>query len=88
MSGKYEVPSSSSAEYGFGMARALVVLGFVAATVILRIVAGMGAADIVTLLSAGGGIAVAVLICASGGTGSRRLVQRFLQAALNNGTGN
>lgn len=87
MDGNHEASASSSAAYGFDMARALVVLGFVAAAVILRIVAHMSVRDIVVLLLAGGAIAVAVLVSASAGLRSRRLVQRFLQAALNNGAG-
>ncbi|MDT0612737.1 hypothetical protein [Streptomyces lancefieldiae] len=87
MDRNHETSVSSSAAYGFDMARALVVLGFVAATVILRIVAHMSIRDIVVLLSAGGAIAVAVLVSASVRLRNRRLVQRFLQAALNNGAG-
>ena len=87
MDGNHEASASSSATYGFDMPRALVVLGFVAATVILRIVAHMSVRDIVVLLSAGGAIAVAVLVSASVRLRSRRLVQRFLQAALSNGAG-
>ncbi|GAA1141835.1 hypothetical protein [Streptomyces javensis] len=87
MNGNHEASASSSAAYGFDMARALVVLGFIAATVILRIVAHMSVRDIVVLLSASGAIAVAVLVSASVRLRSRRLVHRFLQAALNNGAG-
>lgn len=87
MNRNLEAPASSSADYGFDMARALVVLGFVAAAVILRIVAHMSVRDIVVLLSAGGAIAVAVLVSASVRLRSRRLVQRLLQTALNNGAG-
>ncbi|MGW4438086.1 hypothetical protein ACWELO_20405 [Streptomyces sp. NPDC004596] len=81
-------PPAASVVSGFDMARALVVLGFLAATVILRLVAGMDVKNIVALLSAGGGIAVAVLIAGSVGPRGGRLVRRFLHAALNPGSGN
>ncbi|MFC8492982.1 hypothetical protein ACFUJU_19705 [Streptomyces sp. NPDC057235] len=87
MDGKHEASAPPSAAHRFDMAQAVVVLGFVAAAVILRIVVRMSVRDIVVLLSAGGAIAVAVLVSASVRLRSRPLVQRFLQAALDNGAG-
>ncbi|WP_205576250.1 hypothetical protein, partial [Streptomyces europaeiscabiei] len=53
---------SPEAPARFGMPQALVVLGFVAAAVALRLAASMGMRDSVTLLAAAGAIGVAVLL--------------------------
>ncbi|MET7889218.1 hypothetical protein [Streptomyces avermitilis] len=73
----------------FGMAQALVILGFLTAAVVLHLVAHTDVQDTVTLLSAAGGMSVAVLLAAgfhhNRGRGS--LLQRLLNAALNPGSG-
>lgn len=79
--------SSTPAMSRFGMPQALVILGFLAATVVLRLVADITIHDIVVLLSAAGGIGVAVLVAASIRNGGGRLLQRLLKAALTAGSG-
>ncbi|MGJ5797459.1 hypothetical protein [Streptomyces griseorubiginosus] len=67
----------------------MVVLGFVAAAVVLRLVAGMSLRDSVTLLAAAGAVAVAVLLTVAFPSGSRKrgLLRRLLNAALTPGSG-
>ncbi|WP_405968965.1 hypothetical protein OG496_55260 [Streptomyces sp. NBC_00988] len=81
---------SPAAPAGIGMAQALVVLGFVAAAVVLRLAAGMSMRDSVTLLAAAGAIGVAVLLAVGfpRGGGGRSLLRRLLKAALTPGSGN
>ncbi|MGD9486035.1 hypothetical protein WDH52_22780 [Streptomyces sp. TRM70308] len=70
------------------MPQALVILGFLAATVVLRLITDMAVQDIVILLGTSGGIGVAVLVAASVRRGGGRLLQRLLKAALAPGSGN
>ncbi|MFE4018534.1 hypothetical protein ACFXPZ_14085 [Streptomyces sp. NPDC059101] len=70
------------------MPHALVLLGFLAATVTLSLAAHMTIGSIVILLASSGGIGSAVLVAVSVSKGSgRRLLQRLLKAALSSGTG-
>lgn len=91
MSQHIEASASSSAESPvaprFGMPQALVLLGFLTATVILRLVADMMLQDIVLLLTAAGGIGVAVLVAASVRNSGGRLLRRLLKAALASSSG-
>ncbi|MEV6179882.1 hypothetical protein [Streptomyces sp. NPDC052015] len=91
MSQHTEASASSSAENPvasrFGMPQALVLLGFLAATVVLRLVADMTIHDIVVLLTAAGSIGVAVLVAASIRNVGGRLLRRLIKAALTSGSG-
>ncbi|EDY59942.1 MULTISPECIES: hypothetical protein [Streptomyces] len=86
------VPSgdSNGSASAFGMPQALVILGFLSAAVVLRLVTPIAVRDIVVLLSAAGGTSVAVLLAA--GFNSRRggqgLLRRLISAALTSGSGN
>ena len=79
--------ASTSSSTGMPTASALVVLGFLAAAVILRLAAHMAIRDIVVLQSATGGISVAVLLAASLRTRGGQLLQRVLKAVLTSGAG-
>ncbi|MFF3336133.1 hypothetical protein ACFYWX_42560 [Streptomyces sp. NPDC002888] len=84
-------PSSLPSVPRFAMPQAFVILGFVAATVVLALVARMTVPDIVTLLTAAGGISVVVLLAANvrnGGGGGARLLRRLVRAAVGPGSGN
>ncbi|MFG2130059.1 hypothetical protein ACGFNV_19940 [Streptomyces sp. NPDC048751] len=72
------------------MPQACVILGFVAATVVLALVARMAVPDIITLLSAAGGIGVVVLLAANvrNSGGGARLLRRLVRAAVGPGSGN
>lgn len=60
MSQKNTEPQDPAAPARFGMPQAMVGLGFVAAAVVLRLVAGMSLRDSVTLLAAAGAVGVAL----------------------------
>ncbi|MFE2553636.1 hypothetical protein ACFXGI_34650 [Streptomyces sp. NPDC059355] len=73
------------------MAHAFVITAFLAAAVILSLVAHMQAKDILILLGGAGAVSVAVLVSANvrggGKGGGGGLLSRLLNAALSNGTG-
>ncbi|MGV9502698.1 hypothetical protein ACWDQ0_30900 [Streptomyces sp. NPDC003642] len=80
---------SSASGPVFGMPQAIVILGFLSAAVILRLITPMTVRDIVALLVVAGIISVIVLLAA----GYRRrsghsLLRRLLNAALTSGSGN
>ncbi|GAA2331293.1 hypothetical protein [Streptomyces cuspidosporus] len=81
---------SNGSASAFGMPQALVILGFLSAAVVLRLVTAITVRDIVVLLSVAGGTSVAVLLAA--GFNSRRrghsLLRRLISAALTSGSGN
>ncbi|MEU2625273.1 hypothetical protein ABZ642_45530 [Streptomyces sp. NPDC007157] len=81
---------SGSGPARFGMPHALVVLGFLAAAVVLRLVSAMSVRDTIALLAGAGGLGVAVLLATSlpRGSGSRGLLRRLLSAAFPPGPGN
>ncbi|MGW3377401.1 hypothetical protein [Streptomyces hydrogenans] len=82
-------PTSGPAKPGFGLAQAAVIGFFLAAAVILRLVAKMEVNDIGILLCWAGGIAVVVILASNaggGGGGPRRLLRRVLNAAAGNPT--
>ena len=89
MSQKNTEPQVPAAPARFGMPQATVVLGFVAAAVVLRVLAGMSLRDSVTLLAAAGAVGVAVLLAVAfpSGGGKRGLLRRLLNAALTPGSG-
>ncbi|MFD5588825.1 hypothetical protein ACFWII_34095 [Streptomyces sp. NPDC127063] len=82
--------STTNQNTAFGMPQALVILGFLFAAVVLRLVAQMAVRDIVMLLTVVGTTSVAVVLAA--GFNSRRgghsLLRRLLSAALTSGSGN
>lgn len=82
--------SSDAAAVRFGMPQALVLVAFLAAAVILSLVAHMSVRDVAILLGAAGGVGVAVVASTTmkgGGGGGVRLLKRLLSAAVNNGSG-
>ncbi|MFE0449097.1 hypothetical protein [Streptomyces fungicidicus] len=74
----------------FGMPQALVILGFLSAAVVLRLVTPIAVRDIVVLLSVAGGTSVAVLLAVGFNSrrGSHSLLRRLISAALTSGSGN
>ncbi|MFE2470706.1 hypothetical protein [Streptomyces mirabilis] len=76
--------SSSRVGARFGMAQALVILGFATSAVVLRLVAHMTVHDTVVLLASSGGTAVGVLLAASirHGDADRRLLRRLVNALM------
>ncbi|MFE1925983.1 hypothetical protein ACFW91_25900 [Streptomyces asoensis] len=84
-------PTATGAPAGFGMPQALVILGFLAAAVILHLVTRAEVHDTALLLAAAGGVSVAVLALLTGfrrGGGGRGLLRRLLKAALTSGASN
>ncbi|MEV7003873.1 hypothetical protein AB0N62_40365 [Streptomyces sp. NPDC093982] len=75
---------------GFGLPQALVILGFLTAAVVLRLVAHASVQDTVLLLGIAGSVSVIVLLAAGyrHGPSRRRLLRRLLNAALMPGSGN
>ncbi|MFJ6528478.1 hypothetical protein ACIQMZ_24815 [Streptomyces longwoodensis] len=73
----------------FGMPQAFVILGFVAATVVLTLAAHLSVRQIAVLLASAGGIGVVVLLTlnVTHESPGRRLLRRLLSAAANSGTG-
>ncbi|MGV4987896.1 hypothetical protein ACVB8X_43830 [Streptomyces sp. NRAIS4] len=69
------------------MPQVVLILGFLAATVVLRLATDMTMHAIVVLVAAGGGIGVGVLVAASVRQGGGRLLRRLLKAALTSGSG-
>ncbi|MFC8511105.1 hypothetical protein ACFU3J_16190 [Streptomyces sp. NPDC057411] len=83
-----QTPSAPEPKQGFGLAQALVIGFFLAAAVILRLVAKMDVNEIGILLCWAGGIGVLVIAACNvgGGGGPRRLLRRILSAAAGNPT--
>lgn len=81
---------SSASGPVFGMPQAIVILGFLSAAVLLRLITPMTVRDIVALLVVAGIISVIVLLAA--GYSRRRsgqsLLRRLLNAALTSGSDN
>lgn len=71
------------------MPQGLVIVAYVAATVILSLFAHMPVRDVVLLLGAAGGVGVVLTANAKGGKGGGggRLLRRLLNASLNNSAG-
>ncbi|MDG9728452.1 MULTISPECIES: hypothetical protein [unclassified Streptomyces] len=83
-----ETASLGSPVGGFGMPQALVILGFLAAAVVLRLAAQTSVQDTVVLLAVVGGVSVGVLLAAGfHGRSRRRLWRRVLNAVLAPGSG-
>ncbi|WP_109005380.1 hypothetical protein [Streptomyces rishiriensis] len=82
----HEASASSCTGLPGGLPHALVILGFLAAAVVLALVAHKPIRDIVILLSAAGGISVTVLMAMSLGHRGGRWLQRLLKAALTSGS--
>ncbi|MEH0589793.1 hypothetical protein QA942_39510 [Streptomyces sp. B21-106] len=83
--------SSNVVPVRFGMPQALVILGFLAAAVVLHLVAHTEVQDTALLLAAAGAVSVAVLISTGfhrGGRGHGGLLRRLLKAALSSGSSN
>ncbi|MDQ0904372.1 hypothetical protein QFZ22_000357 [Streptomyces canus] len=86
-------PDSASSEAagsaGFGLPQALVILGFLTAAVVLRLVAHASVQDTMILLGAASSVSVVVLLATSyrHGPSRRRLLRRLLNAALMPGSG-
>ncbi|MER5347839.1 hypothetical protein ABT030_47835 [Streptomyces mirabilis] len=82
--------SGAASPAGFGLPQALVILGFLTASVVLRLVARASVQDTMILLGAAGSISVVVLLATSfrHGPSRRRLLRRLLNAALMPGSGN
>ncbi|MBZ4016271.1 hypothetical protein [Streptomyces purpurogeneiscleroticus] len=83
--------SANSSAVRFGMPQALVLVAFLAAAVVLHLVARMAVRDVALLLTVAGGVGVAVLLAAHvrGGKkgGGGRMLRRLLAAVLSNGSG-
>ncbi|MFE7439357.1 hypothetical protein ACFU7X_02655, partial [Streptomyces chartreusis] len=82
-------PETSSSA-GFGLPQALVILGFLTAAVVLRLLAHASVQDTVLVLGIAGSAGVIVLLAAGyrAGPSRRRLLRRLLNAALMPGSGN
>ncbi|OEJ49663.1 hypothetical protein [Streptomyces agglomeratus] len=79
---------NASSSGRFGIAQAFVIVTFVAAAVILSLVAHMEVQDVALLLAAAGGVGVAVLVAANVKNRSRGLLlRRVLNAVLTPGSG-
>ncbi|MFI7876089.1 hypothetical protein [Streptomyces salinarius] len=80
---------TSPATAGFGMPQALVILGFLAAAVVLRLAAHASVQDTVVLLTVAGGVSVPVMLAAGAhGHSRRQVVRRLLNTMLTSGSGN
>ncbi|MFG2548274.1 hypothetical protein ACGFOM_38270 [Streptomyces sp. NPDC048594] len=82
-------PHAAPVAQGFGMPQALVILGFLTAAVVLRLVAQTSVQDTVVLLTVAGGVSIPVMLAAGSHSRSRRqTVRRLLDAVLTPGSGN
>ncbi|MFC8765806.1 hypothetical protein ACFUAG_34505 [Streptomyces sp. NPDC057193] len=87
--GNEQTSHPQAPKQGFGLAQAAVIGLFLAAAVVLRLVAKMEVNEIGILLCWAGGIGVLVVLASNaggGGGGPRRLLRRVLSAAAGNPT--
>ncbi|MFJ6558166.1 hypothetical protein ACIQNT_39005 [Streptomyces luteogriseus] len=78
---------STSASPSLSMPQALVILGFLTAALVMRLVARASLQDTVVLLSTAGAVSVIVVLAAGPHRGPLRLLRRLLNAALMPGSG-